>query len=212
MSTKVGVQLCVVLCLFVIASAAQAITVYNNFGQGSGGFEYNTEESWFIAGFYSGFDYVEQAGAFTPSESGALSDLYLGLGVVLLQNETTIKLAPNNGTPPSDEDLLETWIVTDLPFLYSGDNVHLVSQNQPYLTAGESYWIWIAVDQGSSAGWGQNVTGATGPIVQRCYSAYQGGLYWEDIIPSETLGALRIDVSGGQSFENATWAQIKTTF
>jgi len=120
--------------------AAQPVTVYNNFGSGNGGFDYSTGTSYMIAGFNTGFLYVEQAQTFTPSVSGYLTDIYLGVGKVLSFNQCTIHLVPDLGTFPVLQNALETWVLTDLPSIYVGGPTHLVSVNHSFLTAGQSYW------------------------------------------------------------------------
>ena len=175
-------------------------TVYNNFGPGSGGFEYETSMCWMIAGHYSYFIYVEQAQSFTPSETGHLTDIYVGLTEVLGVNECHVKLAPDYGGPPSEDDVLETWVLYsgDLPLGGGGEPrpaTRLVSYDHPLLTAGQSYWIWIAVDEGSSAAWGENVTGATGHMMQ---CVYEYVYTWEDM-GAQTLGAMRVDVISSAS-------------
>lgn len=195
---------CVALCLVVGTGTALTGTVYDNFGPGSGGFEYSWNESWFIAGFGSGFDYVETAQVFTPSASGDLTDIYLGLGKVLSLNQCTVQLVLDNGSgPPLAEDVMETWVLYDLPSLYLGEVVQLVSVEQPYLTAGQSYWIRISVDDGSSAGWGRNVTGATGHIMQYVYDFYEGFI-WVDVGYDWWLSAMRVDVAGGPETVSAS--------
>jgi hypothetical protein len=195
---------CVVLVLVACAGTAMAepVTVYDNFGPGSGGFEYETGMSWMLAGFYSGFVYVEQAQSFTPGETGYLADIYVGLMEVLGVNECYVMLAPDHGAPPSEGDVLETWVLygDDLPPPGGGEPrpaTRLVSYVHPLLTAGQSYWIWIRVNQGSSASWGLNVTGAIGHMMQYKY-VYPYGYIWEDMA-LQTLGALRVDVISGAS-------------
>ncbi|MFH1999771.1 MAG: hypothetical protein ABIK28_08825 [Planctomycetota bacterium] len=181
--------------LFILCSSIPALadTVYDNYGPGSGGFEYDCNTAWFLAGQGSGFNYVEQAHVFTSSKSGNLSDIYLGLGKVLSFNKCTIKLAPDKGGPPSDNDVLETWVLNDLPPIYLGEVTQLVSVEQPYLTAGQSYWIWISVDSGSSAAWGQNVTNVKGHIMEYIYD-FNMGYIWTDLGSDWYNAAMRIDV------------------
>jgi len=186
----------VALCFFAFTGMAQPVIVYNNFGTGNGGFEYETSMSWLIAGFFTGFNYVEQAQTFTPSESGYLSDIHLGLMVAFLFNEGTIKLTPDLGGLPSEDDVLESWVVYDLPSNGGGEPrpaTQLLSVEHPYLTAGQTYWIWISAVNGSSAAWGENVTGAIGHMAQRGYENYVGYV-WMDM-GNLTLGALRVDVT-----------------
>lgn len=183
--------------VFTLCSTGPALasTAYNNFGPGDDGWEYNWEESWLIAGVASGFEYVEQAHAFTPDESGNLLDIYLGMGKVINLNQCTIKLAPDTGTPPTDDDVLESWVLNDLPPYWLGEVVQIESVEQPYLTAGQDYYIWITVDLGSSAAWGKNVTNSMGHMMQYVYDSSQG-YHWEDCGYS-LLGAMRIDVLSG---------------
>ncbi len=197
------IRLCVALLMVAgmgTALADDPVLAYNNFGPGNGGFEYETGMSWLIAGFFTGFYYVEQAQTFTPTESGYLSDIYVGLTVAFVYDEGTIKLAPDLGAPPSDADVLESWVVSDLPSNGGGaprPATQLVSVERPYLTAGQSYWIWISAADGSSAAWGENVTAAHGPMAQRGYVNYVGYV-WEDM-GDQILGALRVDVSPGST-------------
>ncbi len=173
-------------------------TAYNNFGPGNEGFEYDTGESWMIAGHNSYFEYVEQAHAFTPSESGPLAYIYIGLMEVLGVNECTVRLVPDNGETPSEDNALETWLLhaDDLPSGGGGEPrpaTQLVSVVHPYLTAGQSYWIWVKVDLGSSASWGENVTGAIGHMQQFVWVDEHYQYEWVDM-GNQAIGALRIDV------------------
>ncbi len=120
--------------------------------------------SWMIAGHNSYFEYVEQAHSFTPGESGYLSDIYIGLMEVLGVNECTVRLLPDCGETPSMEDVMETWLLhsDDLPSGGGGEPrpaTQLVSAVKPYLTAGQSYSLWVQVDVGSSASWGERDDG-----------------------------------------------------
>jgi len=185
----------IALCFFAFTGTAQPITVYNNFGPGNNGFEYETGMSWLIAGFFTGFYYVEQAQSFTPAESGYLSDIYAGLMVAFIFDQGTVKLAADSGGLPS-EDVLESWVLNDLPSNGGGEPrpaTNLVSVEHPYLTAGQTYWVWISAEDGSSAAWGENVTGSIGHMAQRGYVNYVGYV-WDDM-GSQTLGALQVDIT-----------------
>ena len=197
------------LCFFTFTCAAMANTVYNNFGPGNEGFEYATGESWMIAGNNSYFNYVEQAHAFVPIESGYLSDIYIGLMEVLGVNECTVRLVPDNGDPPSEADTLETWLLhaDDLPSGGGGEPrpaTQLVSAVMPYLTAGQSYWIWVKVDSGSSASWGENVTGATGRMKEFVWVDEHYQYEWVDIANGYAKGAMRVDIFDGTPAPTAT--------
>lgn len=186
----------IALFFFSFMGIAQPVTVYNNFGPGNNGFEYETSMSWLIAGFFTGFNYVEQAQSFMPGESGYLSDVYVGLMEAFLFDEGTIKLAPDMGGLPSEDNILESWVINDLPSNGGGEPrpaTHFLSTEHPYLTAGQTYWIWISAEDGSSAAWGDNVTGAIGHMAQRGYVNYVGYV-WVDM-GSQTLGALQVDIT-----------------
>jgi hypothetical protein len=134
---------------------------------------------------------VEQAQSFTPSESGYLSDIYLGLVKVINLNQCQVKLAMDQGGFPSQNDVVETWVLDTLPLVGSGEKIELVSALHPFLNAGQNYWIWISVNEGSSAAWGQNVTGAIGHMAQR---QFEYELHWVDEGNDNQFGAMRVEV------------------
>ena len=197
--------ICAALCFFVSMGAAQPVTVYNNFGSGNGGFDYSTGTSYMIAGFNTGFLYVEQAQTFTPNVSGYLTDIYLGMGMVLSFTTGTIHLVPDLGSFPLPQDALESWVLNALPSIYVGQpTTHLVSVNHPFLAAGQSYWVWISVGNGSSAGWGQNVTGAIGHMAQR---QFEYDYLWVDQGNDNPLAAMQVDITYSVGLDDLTSAQ-----
>lgn len=120
------------LCACVAFS--DPITAYNNYGPGSGGFEYVTGTSWAIGGMLGSPQRVQ---SFTADVDGPLSDVYLGIFSVISAANVRIRLANNvNNQGPTAEDVLEEWILPSLPGSSGAPVTRLVSQTQPLLEAG----------------------------------------------------------------------------
>ena len=124
-------------------------------------------------------------------------------------NECTVRLLPDCGDPPAEEDVLETWLLhaDDLPSGGGGEPrpaTQLVSAVQPHLTAGQSYSIWVQVDSGSSASWGENVTDAFGHMQEFVWVDEHYQYEWVDIPYGYALGAMRVDIFDGTPPPTAT--------
>jgi|GEM_PF-5222234 len=189
-------------CSCGVAAGAAPITVFDNFGPGNGGFEYNGGTSWLIAPG-GGFPPVQQAQQFTLGESGALSDIYLGLTQLIPHNGNTVRvrLTDNSGPNPESSNLIEQWTIVNAPSQAGTSVVHLQSILAPVLNAGEQYWIWIEGVSGPGVGgfgggshrWGYNTTGDMQIMQQKNVDGVLPLLQWRDQVLS-TAGAMRIDI------------------
>jgi hypothetical protein len=193
---------CAVLLLACGAAVAWPdITVFNNFGPGSGGFEVYTGWSWMLAGIGSGFDPVQNAQWFSPTDGGPLSDVYLGLrSVIPPYRDGFVKLCVNNDfEPPTDADVIEQWVVpastiASLPFAgLQGAPLHLVSAVEPTLQAGETYAFWIGFDNNGNAAWAPTIYSDLSARRQRTINPYTADWQWQDLT-YDRGGALRVDV------------------
>jgi hypothetical protein len=178
------------------AALADGITVYNNFGPGNDGFEVYTGWSWMIAGVGSGFDPVQNAQWFSPSDSGPLSDIYIALRrVIPPYKDMFVRLCANNNfEPPTEANVVEEWLVNPatLPFAGSqGAPAHLVSALQPTLEAGQSYVIWVGFDNNGNGAWAPNIFNEYVPRRQRTYE--YSGWQWQPLGDARA-GALRVDI------------------
>lgn len=194
MSSNHIIRWTIALAVLAPATLAQAnvVTAYDNFGPGNDGFQYNTGVSWMNAGTGTGFNYVEQAQRFSPSVSGELDTIYLGIGRVLGFTSLTIRLTNSQGnTPIADGTVLETWTLTSLGSLFDMTVAELTSVNKPTLDSSLNYWIWLESAPGTSVAWGHNVVGDS--MFRNQYNTASGFLEWN---PGNfaTGGAQRIDV------------------
>ena len=176
-------------------SASAQVTVYDNFTEEFGGFGYNWGLGWTVAGEDVDQQFgVEQAIAFTPSEGGALSDIYVPIWYVPFAggtDEVTVRLAVNpSNEPPTMDDVLESWVLTEFPTWDDWAPPHqLVSEVQPVLEAGESYWIWMEGGATTWCGWAHN----SDPALTLPHTLRREGEDWLGIA-DETASALRVDV------------------
>jgi hypothetical protein len=175
--------------------AAANVTVYNNFGPEYDGWGYNWGLGWTIAGENVDEQYgVEQALAFTPSESGSLSDIWMPVWRVPFETNpdiVTIRLVTNpNNLPPQPGDVLEEWTLTEFPGWSDwAAPHHLESLNAPYLEAGQSYWIWAIGGETTWCGWAMNPE----PTYTMPHTLRREGQDWLGIT-NDTGSALRVDV------------------
>ena len=183
---------------FACAVGVQAdpVTVYNNFGPGYDGWEiYGAGVWWMLAGVGSGFNPVQNAQWFVPSDSGPLSDIYIGVRrVIPPYRDMFVRLCVNNNfEPPTEEDVLEEWLVdtATLP-MASGQAppAHLVSALQPTLEAGQSYALWVGFENNGNACWAMNVFNQQEPRRQRIHEYYW---QWQGLT-YDRAGALRVDL------------------
>jgi hypothetical protein len=185
------------LAVTLVSTTGAQITVYNNFGPDHDGWDYNWGLGWTVAGEDVPSQYgVEQAMGFVPTASGFVSDIWVAMWQVPFEpgyDEVTLRLARNpDNLPPTEEDVMEEWTMTDFP---SWDDWspphHLVGSGTSYLEEGESYWLWAVGGPTTWCGWCMNIDpGLTCPHTLR----REG----EDWLPigNETASAFRVDVLG----------------
>ena len=176
--------------------ASAQVTVYDNFGAGYGGFDYNWGLGWTVAGenLTSSQYGVEQAMSFTPTTSGVLSDVWVAMWYVPLDSgydEVTLKLTTNpSGLPPEPADVMEEWTITSFQSWSAWSPPHhLLGDGGSYLLAGQSYWLWAVAGDTTWTGWCMNEDPAfTCPHAMR-----REGENWLPV-SNETASAFRVDV------------------
>jgi hypothetical protein len=194
-----GVLGSALMALFAAAAGGQ-ITVYDNFGAGHDGWDYDWGLGWTVAGEDVTAQYgVEQAMGFTSTASGPVSDIWVAMWYVPLDagyDEVTVRLARNpDDLPPTDGDVMEEWTITEFEsWTHWSPPHHLEGDGSSYLVQGESYWLWAVGGETTWAGWCVNSDpGLTCPHTLR----REG----EDWLPigDETASAFRVDLAAGCS-------------
>ncbi|MHC4416383.1 MAG: hypothetical protein ACYS0G_13990 [Planctomycetota bacterium] len=177
-------------------AASGQVTVYNNFGPGHDGWDYNWGLGWTIAGEDVPNQFgVEQAMQFSPTESGHLSDVWVAMWNVPLDpgpDVVIVRLARNpNNAPPTPDDVMEQWTLTEFgSWSQWNPPIHLEGDGSSYLEAGSSYWLWASAGHPQTwCGWCLNPDpGLTCPHTLR-----REGEDWLPIA-NETASAFRVDV------------------
>ncbi len=182
--------------LLVISEPVRAeITIYNNFGPGHGGWDYNWGLGWTVAGENVSAQYgVEQAMAFTATASGTLSDLWVAMWYVPLDPQpdvVTLYLARNpSGQPPAPGDILEQWTITQFgSWSQWNPPQHLTGNGATLITEGESYWLWAAGGPTTWCGWCLNLD----PALTCPHTLRREGENWLPVA-NETASAFRVDL------------------
>jgi len=120
MSRSLILILCFTLLSFGVTVTTDAqTTVYNNFGAGHSGWDYNYGLGWTVSGENVPSQYgVEQAMSFRATASGTVSDIWVAMWYVPFEPQVdvvTVRLAKNpNGQPPLPQDVLEEWTITGI--------------------------------------------------------------------------------------------------
>ena len=179
------------------ASNAQ-VTVYNNFGQGHDGWDYNYGLGWTISGDSVQAQYgVEQAMGFEASIAGFVTDIWVAISYVPSSSPADtviIRLVENPlGLPPDTAYIMEEWVLTDFDDWYQwNEPIHLVAGNTSELLDGQSYWLWAHAKDKTWTMWCMNENSSlTCPHTIR-----REGEDWLSI-SDETASVFRIDVSQG---------------
>ena len=184
--------------VFVAAASAQ-VTVYNNFGEDHDGWNYNWGLGWTVAGEDVPNQYgVEQAMGFTSTASGYVCDIWVAMWYVPNQpdyDEVTLRLARNpDNLPPTPEDVMEEWVITDFESWYDWSPPHhLVGNGSSYLEEGASYWLWAIGGETTCCGWCMNED----PYLTCPHTLRREGEDWLPI-GNETASAFRVDVMPGE--------------
>jgi hypothetical protein len=185
----------IILSLFVYSATAQ-FTVYNNFGEGHDGWDYNYGLGWTISGDSVEAQYgVEQAMGFQSEEDGALTDIWLAISRVPMSSPADtviIRFAENpDGLPPQSANVLEEWMLTGFASWSQWNTpFHLEGNGTTLLEEGHSYWIWAIGYDETWTMWCMNENaGLTCPHTIR-----REGEDWLSI-SDETASAFRVDIA-----------------
>jgi len=187
----------IALVLVIGSPALAGVTIYNNFGPGHDGWDYNWGMGWTVAGENVPAQYgVEQAMAFEATASGPLSDIWVAMWYVPLdaqQDVVTLYLTRNpSGLPPRPEDILEQWTITEFgSWSQWNPPQHLTGNGSTMIAAGESYWLWAVGGPTTWCGWCLNLD----PRLTCPHTLRREG---EDWLPvgAETASAFRVDLGG----------------
>ncbi len=175
--------------------ALAEITIYNNFGPGHGGWDYNWGLGWTVAGVNVPSQYgVEQAMAFQATASGTLSDIWVAMWYVPLDPQpdvVTLYLTRNpSGQPPVPADILEQWTITQFGSWSQWNTPqHLVSNGSTTITEGEWYWLWAVGGPTTWCGWCMNLD----PALTCPHTMRREGENWLPVA-HETASAFRVDL------------------
>lgn len=187
----------IIAFLMILVSAAYGqVTIYNNFGQGHDGWDYNYGLGWTIAGYDVASQYgVEQAMGFESTSDGYLSDIWLAISYVPMSSPADtviIRLCENpNGLPPDTADIMEEWMLTGFSSWNQWNApIHLQGNLSSQLVEGHSYWLWAIAKETTWTMWCMNEDGGfTCPhTIRREDEEWLG-------ISNETAGVFRVDVS-----------------
>jgi hypothetical protein len=171
------------------------VTVYNNFGPGHDGWDYNFGLGWTVAGDDVAGQYgVEQAMEFQSTADGLVTDIWVAFFYVPSSSPpdtVTIRLTGNpDGSPPVPENVMEEWTITEFE---SWDQwsppIHLQGNNLSVLQEGESYWLWAIGGETTWCGWCVNID----PALTCPHTLRREGEDWLPVF-DETASAFRIDV------------------
>jgi len=194
--SRTTIMLCILASLTVLVSIAGAqVTVYNNFGPGHGGWDYDYGMGWTVAGVNVAQQYgVEQAMAFQSTASGTVTDIWVAFFYVplsALPDEVTMKLARNpEGLPPTPADVMEQWTITEFQsWTQWNPPIHLVGNGASHLEAGAWYWLWATGGETTWCGWCLN----SNPSLTCPHTLRREGQGWLPIA-NETASAFRVDV------------------
>ncbi len=193
-NTKTIVYTVIFITVLYAFSGAQ-VTVYNNFGPGHGGWDYNFGLGWTVAGDNVAGQYgVEQAMEFQSTADGMVTDIWVAFFYVPYSSPpdtVTIRLAGNpDGMPPVPEDVMEEWIITEFEsWDHWSPPIHLQGNNVSVLQDGESYWLWAIGGETTWCGWCLNID----PNLTCPHTLRREGEDWLPI-DQETASAFRVDV------------------
>jgi hypothetical protein len=184
----------ILLVMFGTVSYAQE-TVYNNFGPGHEGWDYNYGLGWTVAGDSVPEQYgVEQAMGFQSMAEGTVTDIWVAFFYVplsALPDTVTIRLAQNPyGLPPASADIMEEWSITEFEsWSQWSPPHHLVGNGTSQLQEGGNYWLWAIGSETTWTGWCMNIN----PALTCPHTIRREGEDWLPI-SNETASAFRVDV------------------
>lgn len=160
---KAGLRLALAGLVFALgaAPAKAQTTVFSNFGPGVPAFD--TVDRYVIAGPTSSFgSAVSQGEGFTVSASGYLSTINIALSNDGGPNNAHLFLADGSSGVPGL--VLESFTLTGLPpagTTYTPEVI--ISANNPFLTAGTTYYLYDAEPGAQVTEWNFNSQGEKGP-------------------------------------------------
>ena len=179
----------------LMAFSAFAQTVYNNFGPGHGGWDYDYGMGWTVAGINVPQQYgCEQAMLFQSTAGGMVTDIWVAFFYVPMSgmpDTVTIKLAGTiQGQLPDSTRIMEQWTLAEFQsWSQWNPPIHLVGNGASHLEAGAWYWLWATGGETTWCGWCLNSNpGLTCPHTLR-----REGQGWLSI-SNETASAFRVDV------------------
>jgi hypothetical protein len=191
----------VALLIATLTAAASAqITVYNNFGPGHDGWDYNYGLGWTIAGENVQNQYgVEQAMGFVPTASGAVSDIWVAMWYVPLDagvDVVTLRLVSGvENEPPDPENVMEEWTITEFDsWSQWNPPIHLEGSGDSNLEEGSFYWLWAIGGETTWCGWCMNID----PYLTCPHTLRREGEDWLPVA-HETASAFRVDVIDGNA-------------
>lgn len=194
------------LLLFASITFGQQFTVYDNFGPGQEGWDYNYGLGWTIAGEDVPAQYgVEQANEFASIYDGVVTDIWVAISRVppsTPADTVTIRLTENpSGQPPTEADIMEEWTLTGFG-TWSQWNTpfHLEGNGTSQLLEGHSYWLWAIAEETTWCMWCMNED----PSLTIPHTIRREDEDWLPI-GQETAAAFWVDVSlGTVGLENTT--------
>lgn len=192
----VRVVLLVTLTLGIGSPALAQVTIYDNFGTGHDGWDYDWGMGWTVSGENVPAQYgVEQAMAFEAAGSGTLGDIWVAMWYVPLDAQpdlVTVYLARNpSGLPPVPEDILEQWTITQFgSWSQWNPPQHLTGNGSTIITEGESYWLWAVGGPTTWCGWCLNLD----PALTCPHTLRREGENWLPV-GNETASAFRVDLA-----------------
>jgi hypothetical protein len=102
------------------------------------------------------------ATTFTPSSSGQLDELTLGLTYLQGTNSVTLRLSPDTGGLPGTP----IWQTSVPPAPAFGSLISVTGIGGPTLNASQTYWLeGVAPNSATVHGWWTNNQGDAGPII-----------------------------------------------
>ena len=176
------VGVCAAALAVLAAPTARADVVYNNFGAGD---SYQTGIGWTIGNPPGSGTFWEQGDPFVVSGNYTLSQVTAAAGWVTGPNVYTLWLMNDAGGQPGS--VIEEFDFANLG-TFGGTNPNLVgvSQLNPKLGNGRTYWLVATTDMSTWSAWNWNNTNDVGAHAQRT----NGGAW---IIVSNSRGAYRIE-------------------
>jgi len=208
-TTKGSFFIFVLLMIFVSMANSQ-MTVYNNFGPGHNGWDYNYSTGWTVAGVNVPAQYgVEQAMGFQSTGTGTVTDIWVAFFYVpmsTLPDTVTIRLTRNPaGLPPDTTNIMEEWTITNFQSWSQWNTPqHLQGNGNSILQESESYWLWAIGAETTWCGWCMNINSSlTCPHTLR-----REGEGWLPIA-NETASAFRVDVIPPQAISPSNIGTIQ---